>query len=227
MKVVVLGGTGLLGKELQKIDKELVCFGRDLDITNFPKLYEALLSIRPDIIINAAAEINSIEIGENPYNAINTNIIGAANVAKYCLDAKIRLAYISTDYIYNWHEGNNKEVDLIHPFNEYAWTKLGGECSSRLVENSCIIRTNFGAGKFPYDQAYSNLWTSKDYVDILAPRILKAAKSNLQGVINIGTQKKTMLEFARRRNPEVKEALFPYERDFSLNTEFYDRIFNN
>ena len=227
MKVVVLGGTGLLGNELQKLDKELICFGKDLDITDFQNLYEKLMLIRPAIIINAAAEINSIEIGENPYRAINTNIIGAANVSKYCLDTKIRLAYISTDYIYNWEHGNNKELDKVLPFNEYAWTKLGGECSSRLVENSCIIRTNFGAGKFPYEKAYSNLWTSKDYVDILAPRILKAAKSNIQGIINIGTERKTMLEFARRRNPEVKDAQFPYERDFSLNTEFYDRIFNN
>lgn len=227
MKVVVLGGTGLLGNELQKIDKDLICFGKDVNITDFQKLYEKLMSIRPDIIINAAAEINSIDIGENPYKAINTNIIGAANVTKYCLDAKIRLAYISTDYIYNWENGNNKESDKVFPFNEYAWTKLGGECSSRLVENSCIIRTNFGSPKFPYDQAYSNLRTSKDYVDIIAPKILKAAMSNIQGVINIGTESKTMLEFARRRNPEVKDASFPYERDFSLNTEFYDRIFNN
>jgi len=227
MKVVVLGGTGLLGNELQKIDKDLICFGKDVNITDFQKLYEKLMSIRPDIIINAAAEINSIDIGENPYKAINTNIIGAANVTKYCLDAKIRLAYISTDYIYNWEHGNNKESDKVFPFNEYAWTKLGGECSSRLVENSCIIRTNFGSPKFPYDQAYSNLRTSKDYVDIIAPKILKAAMSNIQGVINIGTESKTMLEFARRRNPEVKDASFPYERDFSLNTEFYDRIFNN
>ena len=227
MKVVVLGGTGLLGNELQKIDKDLICFGKDVNITDFQKLYEKLMSIRPDIIINAAAEINSIDIGENPYRAINTNIIGAANVTKYCLDAKIRLAYISTDYIYNWENGNNKESDKVFPFNEYAWTKLGGECSSRLVENSCIIRTNFGSPKFPYDQAYSNLRTSKDYVDIIAPKILKAAMSNIQGVINIGTESKTMLEFARRRNPEVKDASFPYERDFSLNTEFYDRIFNN
>jgi dTDP-4-dehydrorhamnose reductase len=227
MKVVVLGGTGLLGKELQKVDKELICFGKDLDIRDFNKLYEALMHIRPDVIINAAAEINSIEIGENPYNAINTNIIGAANVAKYCLDTKIRLAYISTDYIYNHFKGNNSEYSPINPFNEYAWTKLGGECSSRLVENNCIIRTNFGAAKFPYEKAYSNLWTSKDYVDILAPKILKVAKSKLQGVVNVGTEKKTMLEFARRRNPEVKDASFPYERDFSLNTEFYDRIFNN
>jgi len=201
MKVVVLGGTGLLGNELQKIDKDLICFGKDVNITDFQKLYEKLMSIRPDIIINAAAEINSIDIGENPYRAINTNIIGAANVTKYCLDAKIRLAYISTDYIYTWEHGNNKESDKVLPFNEYAWTKLGGECSSRLVENSCIIRTNFGSPKFPYDQAYSNLRTSKDYVDIIAPKILKVAKSNIQGVINIGTESRAMLEFARRWNP--------------------------
>jgi dTDP-4-dehydrorhamnose reductase len=227
MKVVVLGGTGLLGKELQKVDSKLICFGRNLDIRDFSKLYETLMQIRPDLIINAAAEINSLDIGENPYHAINTNIIGAANVAKYCLDVKIRLAYISTDYIYSWEKGNSREIDLVHPFNEYAWTKLGGECSSRLVEDSCIIRTNFGAEKFPYEKAYSNLWTSKDYVDILAPRILKAAKSSIQGIINIGTERKTMLEFARKRNPDVNDAQFPYERDFSLNTEFYDRIFNN
>jgi dTDP-4-dehydrorhamnose reductase len=68
------------------------------------------------------------------------------------------------------------------------------------VPNHLIIRTSFGATEFPYTEAYNNKWTSKDYVDIIAPMILEVANSDLTGVINIGTESKTIFEFANKRN---------------------------
>jgi len=225
MKIVVLGGTGLLGKELYKLDPNLICSGQDVNISKYKEVYDYLNLIQPDTIVNAAAITNSIEIAQNPIPAIEVNIIGAANVAKYCQQYNKRLVYISTDYVY-LGTGNHTEIDPLYPNNEYAWTKLGGECSTRLVNNHLIIRTSFGPLEFPYKKAFENLWVSKDYVDIIAPKILKAIKSNITGVLNIGTERKNMYIYASKYNKVEKDYL-SVEKDFSLNLNLYNELFNN
>lgn len=218
MKTLILGGTGLLGSELKKIDSDLVCIGRNkCDIFEFQDVADSINYYDPDTIILCAAELNN-----NPVlPLISTNIIGAANVATACLIKDIRLVYISTDYVYPSENGNYKERDPVLPFNNYAWSKLGGECSARMVQNHLIIRTSFGSSKFPYEFAYNNKWTSKDYVDIIAPMILEAAKSDLTGIINIGTESKTLLEYASKRNKITGKPLTDNSspRDSSLNLD--------
>ena len=200
MKTIVLGGTGLLGSELKKLDRDLVCLGKsDCDISNIYHLSDLFTIKEFDTVILAAAELTKAPI----FELITTNIISSSNVAKACLLANKRLVYISSDYVYPGTSGNYKETDPILPVNNYAWSKLGGECAVRMVPNHLIIRTSFGASDFPHDTAYNNLWTSKDYVDVIAPMILEASKSNLTGIINIGTEKKTMLNYAIRRNPDI------------------------
>lgn len=221
--IVVLGGTGLLGRELYKLDNSICCTNRKVDITDYKTLSEFLDSINPDIIINAAAITDSIAVSEDVLPAIEVNIIGASNVAKYCIKHKKRLVYISTDYVYTGN-GNHKESDALYPHNDYAWTKLGGECSSRLVEDHCIVRTSFGSSKFPYTGGYTNLYTSKQYVDLVAPKILKVTNSQFKGVINIGGEKKSLYRYAQERNT-VNKIQLPISYDFSLNTLTYDKGF--
>jgi dTDP-4-dehydrorhamnose reductase len=175
----------------------------------------AIMKYEPDTIILAAAHLKN----NDTFDLIYTNIIGASNASMICAFNNVRLVYISTDYVYKSDLGNYKESDPVQPFNDYAWSKLGGECSVRLVPNHLIIRTSFGATEFPYEHAYNNKWTSKDYVDIIAPMILQASKSDLTGVINIGTESKTIYEFANRRNTVKGKPLTDNSspRDSSLN----------
>jgi dTDP-4-dehydrorhamnose reductase len=197
MKTLVIGGTGLLGSEMKKINPELICLGRqECQIRNMRDIEMAVMKYEPDTIILAAAHLKNNDV----FDLIYTNILGTANVSMVSKFSKIRLVYISTDYVYPGETGNHKETDTLLPFNDYAWSKLGGECSVRLVPNHLIIRTSFGATDFPYPEAYNNKWTSKDYVDVIAPMILEAANSDLTGVINIGTESKTIFEFANKRN---------------------------
>jgi dTDP-4-dehydrorhamnose reductase len=197
MKTLVIGGTGLLGSEMKRINPELICLGRqECQIINMRDIEMAVMKYEPTTIILAAAHLKNNDV----FDLIYTNILGTANVSMVSKFSKIRLVYISTDYVYPGESGNHKETDPLLPFNDYAWSKLGGECSVRLVPNHLIIRTSFGATEFPYEHAYNNKWTSKDYVDIIAPMILEAANSDLTGVINIGTASKTIFEFANKRN---------------------------
>jgi dTDP-4-dehydrorhamnose reductase len=226
MKIIVTGKNGILSSELQKIDTNLIA----LDSINYnvsnKSIIQKLTTLNPDIIIHAAAMTNSVEVKNNPLQAIQTNIIGTANIAEYCLINNKRLVYISTDYIYPGEKGDYKETDPILPNNNYAWTKLGGECSVRLVSNHLIIRTSFGSSKFPYLEAWDNQIVSKDYVDVIAPMILKSTKSNVIGILNIGTYSKTIFEYASKRNKvhPIKKSTI---NNFSLNTDKYEQLFFN
>jgi hypothetical protein len=61
------------------------------------------------------------------------------------------------------------------------------------------------------------MWTSKDTVDVMAPMILKASKSTVTGILNIGTQRKNMLEYARKLDKNVKQAI---RNEFANSTDF-------
>ena len=226
MKIIVTGKNGILSSELQKIDTNLIA----LDSINYnvsdKSIIQKLTTLNPDIIIHAAAITNSIEVENNPLQSIQTNIIGTANIAEYCLINNKRLVYISTDYIYPGEKGDYKETDPILPNNNYAWTKLGGECSVRLIPNHLIIRTSFGPSKFPYPEAWDNQIVSKDYVDVITPMILKSTKSNVIGILNIGTYSKTIFEYASKRNKvhPIKKSTI---NNFSLNTDKYEQLFFN
>jgi dTDP-4-dehydrorhamnose reductase/SAM-dependent methyltransferase len=203
MVIVLFGGSGCLGVELKKLNPKLICPpSYDVDISDLDEVKKFIDFHKPDIVINAAAKTDNRVVEKNACNAIETNIIGAANVAMVCTYNDIRLVYISTDYIYKGDKGNYKEIDEILPFNIYSWTKLGGECSTVAVKNHLIIRTSFGSN-FKYNEAFIDKWSSKDYVDKIAPLIYEAAISPLTGVLNLGTERKTLYDHAVERNETV------------------------
>lgn len=205
MKVLIFGGSGTLGVQLQKLNADIICPTHDeCDIVKYKDVYDYVNEINPDVIINAAAIIDNRLIDKDPKDAIRVNIVGAANVAVICLYNNIRCVYISTDYVYSdGSHGNYKETDPLQPFNLYAATKLGGEMSVKAVKNHLIIRTSFGKNTFDYKEAFTDKWSSKCYVDEIAPMILEAAMSPLTGVLNLGTERKTLFDHASQRS-EVK-----------------------
>jgi hypothetical protein len=225
MKICLFGSSGTLGIELQKINSNILCPTRsEIDIRNIKDVENYIVKNSPDIIINAAAVIDNRAIEKDPIEAIETNIIGAANLSIICSKYDIRLVYISTDYIYQGDHGNCKESDPLLPFNLYTWTKLGGECSVNGVKNHLIIRTSFGKNEFSYSVAFVDKWASKDYVDKIAPLIYEASISPLIGILNLGTERKTLFSHAKERNSNVQpiklsETSFNTPYDTSLNLQ--------
>lgn len=223
--IVVFGGNGLLGKELQKQNGKMFCPpSNTVNIEDKEDVEEFINIYKPDIVINAAAVLDNRILEKNPEKAISTNIIGAANVANACIKQNVRYIYISTDYIYKGDKGNYTEEDEILPFNFYAWTKLGGETSAKGVKNHLIIRVSFGKSEFSYPVAFVDKWSSKDYIDKIAPLIYEAAISPLTGVLNLGTERKTLFTHARERNKNVEpiklaESNFFTPYDTSLNLQ--------
>lgn len=225
MRILLTGGSGLFGSQLQKLLPNILAPTRtELDITDQAAVSAFVANNNPDIIIHAAAITNNRKIKEDPTEALEVNIKGTTNIALVCLKRRIRLVYLSTDYIYKGDKGNYSENCEIEPFNLYAWTKLGGESSVMAVPNHLIIRTSFGSEQFSYDAAFTDKWTSKDYVDVIAPQVLEAARSPLTGLLNIGSERRSIYEYAKSRNPNIKaicrnESPYKSPADTSLNVD--------
>lgn len=223
MKILLFGGSGLLGKELLKINKDIIAPTHDeVSIEDQKLVMDCIAKHKPDIVINSSAFIDNRKIEKDPTVAIQTNIIGSANISLACLKHNARLVYISTDYIYKGDKGNYKETDEILPFNLYAWTKLGGETSTMGVNNHLIIRTSFGSDKFSYKVAFNDKYASKDYVSVIAPMIYEASLSSIIGILNLGTERKSLYEYAKQKS-EVKairlaDTYFstPFDTSFNL-----------
>ncbi|MGB5332515.1 MAG: sugar nucleotide-binding protein [Woeseiaceae bacterium] len=216
MKILLTGGSGLLGTEILKLGTEMLAPKRkDLDIRDASAVAAYVADAVPDIILHAAAATNNRDIEADPTEALDVNIKGTANIARACLGTKIRLVYVSTDYVYKGDHGNYAETDELLPSNLYAWTKLAGEAAVRAVPDHLIIRTSFGASRFDYPQAFADKWSSKDYVDRIAPKILNATTGTATGVLNIGGPRRTIYDYAAERNPDVRKARLS---DFSLDS---------
>ncbi len=204
VQILLTGGSGLLGTELLKLGRELDAPSRsELDICDAAAVVEYVAANSPDVILHAAAITSNRDIEANPVEALEVNIKGTVNLVQACLGTRIRFVYLSTDYVYKGERGNYSETDELLPANMYAWTKLAGEAAVRAVPNHLIIRTSFGSAKFDYPAAFTDKWSSKEYVDVIAPELLAAARSPVTGIVNIGGPRRTIYDYAVQRNPQV------------------------
>src|SRR5690349_19691724 len=105
-KILITGGSGLLGQELIKINSGIVApTHTEFDVTNADNVLYDLEWYHPNIIIHCAAILDDKILKKEPYRVIETNIIGTSNLAIACIKHDIRLVYLSTDYIYKGTKG--------------------------------------------------------------------------------------------------------------------------
>ncbi|MCL4405390.1 MAG: sugar nucleotide-binding protein [Patescibacteria group bacterium] len=233
--ILFTGGNGLLGSEFHKIlPHALYPSRKEFDVSNIKQMSKYLGSKAVKTIIHAAAFTSPPKVEADPEEAITTNILGTANVVRLCLKRKIKLVYISTDYVFKGDKGNYKEVDPVYPVNKYAWSKLGGECAVRMYDNSVIIRTTFGPNVFPYEKAFADQWTSRESVSVIAGMILKVVKSGYTGIIHVGGKRKTVYDYAKRLSPEkhigklyIREVSFSVPADTSLDTKLFRNVIHD
>ena len=144
--IVVTGGNGRFGYYLKKNTGKFKMYFPDkkkLNINNINSITNYLKKIRPFCLIHLAGLSRPMKIHDNQISkSINLNIIGTANVVKVCENLRIKLIYFSTSYVYPGTEGNYKETDSLLPINNYAWSKLGGECAVQMYKNSLILRVS-------------------------------------------------------------------------------------
>jgi dTDP-4-dehydrorhamnose reductase len=227
------GGSGLLGSTFRKIEPLIRYPGhREFDICIYEGMERYVQTNPCTTIIHAAAFTSPPLIDKDPVRAINVNIIGTSNIVKLCMQHKIRLIYISMDYVFKGDKGNYKETDPVYPVNKYAWSKLGGECAVRMYDNHLIIRTSFGPDIFPYEKAFIDQWTSREPVGIIAKKISTLIDQSIKGTIHIGSERKTVYEYAQGLGSNKKigklsihDVLFSVPEDTSLDCERFNKLF--
>ena len=89
------------------------------------------------------------------------------------------------------------------PFNEYGWSKLGGECACHIYKNSLILRVCMNDDNFPHKSAFSDYLTCFMKKTDAARLTLKLL--NKKGIINIGGKIQSAYNFAKEINANVKK----------------------
>tara|TARA_Y100000022_G_C13165269_1_gene335925 strand:- start:374 stop:895 length:522 start_codon:yes stop_codon:yes gene_type:complete len=143
-----------------------------------------------------------MEIHEkNISKSISINIIGTSNIVRACSQKNIKLIYFSTNYVYPGIKGNYLENDPVLPINNYAISKLGGECAVQMYSNSLILRICMTEKPFVHKKAFNDVEMNFMYHEDLAKDLLKLIDH--KGVINVGGSKKIVYNFAKETNKNV------------------------
>lgn len=228
MKLLITGGSGRLGTELQA---HLACGGgrasamdgsasngaelqvtapssAELDVTDEPGFLRLAAKLGPDVILHTAAYTDVKQAESDKATCWRVNVEGTRIAAAAAASSGAKLVHVSTDYVFWGDRGHYAEDDVLGPVrNYYALTKLVAEVAARAAPEHLVIRTSFRPRAWEYPVAFSDLYTSQDYVDVIAPEIAIAAlrcREVPYRTLHIATERKSVLELARRRSPDVR-----------------------
>ena len=206
-KIVVTGGTGRFAQSLKKIKckyKFIYPSKNSLNIINLNSIKQFLKKEKPESVLHLAALSRPMALHDKNINkSISVNIIGTANLVRICSELNIKLIYFSTSYVYSGKKGNYKENDPVLPWNNYAWSKLGGECAVQMYKNSLILRVSMTEKPFIHKKAFANVKLNFLFHEELAKILVKIIDK--KGIINVGGPTKTAYNFAKKYNPKVKK----------------------
>lgn len=151
-RVLVTGAAGMLGRDLvehlgSRPGLEVVALGRrELDVSAPELVLEAVTSLAPRWIFNAAAWTAVDECEADPRRAFAVNAFGVRNLAEAARRTGAHLAYVSTDYVFEGTlERPYTEWDAVGPVSVYGLSKLAGE--REMDPGSTIVRTSWLFGR--------------------------------------------------------------------------------
>jgi dTDP-4-dehydrorhamnose reductase len=179
VRILVTGHTGLLGTELMPVlqaEHDVSgCSLPERDITDPQAVRHAVEEARPDLVIHAAAYTAVDECERQPDLAFRVNALGTRNVALAAQATGARIAYISTDYVFDGTKGSPYiEFDDTHPLGVYGRSKWAGEQFVRyLGPPYYIIRSAwlFGAGGACFPETILRLIREKGKVEVVTDQV--------------------------------------------------------
>ena len=222
-KILVTGGNSRFANSLKKVKtfyKFIYTTKKQLNITNSNSINECIRKYKPNYVLHLAGLSRPMSIHDKSISkSISLNIIGTSNLVKACSRSNIKLIYFSTSYVYPGTKGGYKEIDPVLPWNNYAWSKLGGECAVQMYKNSLILRICMTEKPFIHKKAFANVKTNFIYHEDLAKILIKLI--NKRGVINLGGPPKTIYNFVKKDNKSIKKKIskgeFPLNQTMNLS----------
>ena len=131
MRILITGGSGQLGRDLQLAmgEHQVRTFSHaELDVTDAEAVDEALQGFRPELVIHAAALTDTARCEREPDLAHAVNALGARNVAIACGEVGAAMVYVSTNEVFDGAKTEPyAESDEPNPINAYGRSKLAGE----------------------------------------------------------------------------------------------------
>lgn len=157
-KVLITGGTGLLGKSLIDLvddsceitatfignygieNKKNVKYLK-LDVLDYGGYKKLFHNFKPDAVIHTAS-IGSPDFAEkNKDITWQINVVGTSNIISLCEEYNASFLYISSNGIYDGGSAPYAEDDIPAPINYYGMTKLEGESlTTKAKVEKAIIR---------------------------------------------------------------------------------------
>jgi len=208
MKILITGGSGLLGQylniELSKNNNILTLFHENagncnnynytqFDLRDYSFLEKIFTGFSPDIVIHTASISNPQKADKlAPKIVYDINVTATKKIAELCEKYKSKLIYTSSDLVYAGYRGSMlKEDSKLIPISLYAETKLMGEVKiQETFDNYLILRVallyGFGLNysKNHFSEMYYNFKNNKKvrlfYDQFRTPISLK----EIAGVIN-------------------------------------------
>lgn len=110
MRILVTGGEGFIGKYVMSRGRELGYSMESMDISNPDMANVAYDGLWPwkqkyDVVIHLAGLLGTHELWDEPFDAIETNIMGAINAGQFAFEKDAQLVCIEQPHIwYNVYE---------------------------------------------------------------------------------------------------------------------------
>jgi len=149
-RLLVLGGTGLLGSAVTKhflnndrFDTVSTCRNKNVGVDENALMYDALtdcLDVLPtdfDYVINCIGVIKPF-MAQDPIAAIKLNAVLPWQVAEWCNKNDMRLIHITSDCAFSGRAGKYVEGDLHDALDAYGKSKSLGECTTEAM----VLRTS-------------------------------------------------------------------------------------
>lgn len=161
MKILILGGGGMLGHKLfqkwrERFDvwatlrgnyssvERFDFFDREKTITavsadDFDSIIQAFAVVKPKVVVNCIGVIKQLKAAKDPTVTLAVNSIFPHRVAELCRIARARFITVSTDCVFSGERGNYTELDTPDAIDLYGQSKRWGEVTG---ENCLTIRTS-------------------------------------------------------------------------------------
>lgn len=161
MRVLILGGDGMLGHQLtqvlgvnhtvmatlrQKVDAyaDFPQFNSEnsyfsVEVTDYVRLQDVLSRFKPEAIVNAVGIVKQRKSSKDSIPSLEINALFPHRLAELAKEHKSRVIHVSTDCVFDGATGNYTENDAITAKDLYGMSKYLGE----LHDDHCLtIRTS-------------------------------------------------------------------------------------
>jgi dTDP-4-dehydrorhamnose reductase len=182
MRILLLGCNGQVGWELQRslsVLGDVIALGSGSapnpdglcgNLTDLAGLAATVQTVKPDVIVNAAAHTAVDKAESEPELARTLNALAPGVLAQEATKLGAWLVHYSTDYVFDGSGSRPwQETDATGPLSVYGRTKLEGEAAVALNPKHLILRTSwvYAARGGNFAKTMLRLATERDALSVI------------------------------------------------------------